>query len=130
TVFLDKALTIRSFTPSVARIFNILPGDRGRPITDLAGRLNLASLADDIAPVLAEQKARERRITTKDGTTHYLVRLSPYRGGDRQTEGIVIPFFDVTNITRAEARQDVLISELQHRTRNLLTVVQSIAQQT
>jgi two-component system CheB/CheR fusion protein len=130
TVFLDKALTIRSFTPSVARIFNILPGDRGRPITDLAGRLNLASLADDIAHVLAEQKTRERRVTTEDRTTHYLVRVSPYRGGDRQTEGIVIAFVDVTNITRAEARQDVLIAELQHRTRNLLTVVQSIAQQT
>jgi two-component system, chemotaxis family, CheB/CheR fusion protein len=130
TVFLDRALTIRSFTPSVARIFNILPGDRGRPITDLAGRLNLASLADDIAHVLAEQKPRERRVTTEDRTTHYLVRLSPYRGGDRQTEGIVIAFVDITNITRAEARQDVLIAELQHRTRNLLTVVQSIAQQT
>jgi len=88
TVFLDKALTIRGFTPSVARIFNILPGDRGRPITDLAGRLNLASLADDIAHVLAEQKPRERRVTTDDRTTHYRVRMSPYRGGDHQTEGI------------------------------------------
>ena len=130
TVFLDKTLTIRSFTPNVARIFNILPGDRGRPITDLAGRLNFAGLADDIAHVLAEQRPRERRVTTEDRATHYLVRLSPYRGGDRQTEGIVIAFVDITNITRAEARQDVLIAELQHRTRNLLTVVQSIAQQT
>jgi two-component system, chemotaxis family, CheB/CheR fusion protein len=130
TVFLDKALTIRSFTPNVARIFNILPGDRGRPITDLAGRLNFSVLADDIAQVLAEQKPREQRITTEDRASHYLVRLSPYRGGDRQTEGIVIAFVDITNVTRAEARQDVLIAELQHRTRNLLTVVQSIAQQT
>jgi two-component system CheB/CheR fusion protein len=130
TVFLDKTLTIRSFTPNVARIFNILPGDRGRPITDLAARLNLAGLTDDIANVLAEGRPHERRVTTEDRTTHYLVRLSPYRGGDRQTEGIVIAFVDVTNISRAEARQDVLIAELQHRTRNLLTVVQSIAQQT
>ena len=130
TVFLDKALTIRSFTPSVARIFNILPGDRGRPITDLAGRLNLAGFADDIARVLAERTSHERRVTTEDGKTHYLVRLSPYHGGDREVEGIVIAFVDITNITRSEARQDVLIAELQHRTRNLLTVVQSIAQQT
>ena len=41
TVFLDKALVIRSFTPASAEIFNILPGDRGRPITDLSSRLNL-----------------------------------------------------------------------------------------
>ena len=62
--------------------------------------------------------------------THYLVRLSPYRGGDKRTEGVVIAFIDVTTITRAEERQDVLIAELQHRTRNLLAVVQSVAQQT
>jgi two-component system CheB/CheR fusion protein len=91
--------------------------------------LALAGLADDIAHVLAEQTALERRETTKDGETHYLVRLSPYRGGDHRTEGAVIAFVDITNITRAEAQQGVLIAELQHRTRNLLTVVQSIAQQ-
>ena len=62
--------------------------------------------------------------------THYLVRLSPYRDGDKRTEGVVITFIDVTTLTRAEARQRVLIAELQHRTRNLLAVVQSIAQQT
>jgi two-component system CheB/CheR fusion protein len=33
-------------------------------------------------------------------------------------------------LTRSEARQRVLIAELQHRTRNLLTVVQSVGQQT
>jgi two-component system CheB/CheR fusion protein len=61
TVFLDESLTIRSFTPSVAQTFNVLPGDRASPITDLASRLNLATPADDIAHVLAEQKSRERQ---------------------------------------------------------------------
>src|SRR3546814_4012284 len=35
-VFLDRNLVIRSFTPAVTRIFNILPSDQGRPITDLS----------------------------------------------------------------------------------------------
>jgi two-component system CheB/CheR fusion protein len=43
---------------------------------------------------------------------------------------VVIAFVNVTSLTEAEARQQVLISELQHRTRNLLAVVQSIALQT
>jgi two-component system CheB/CheR fusion protein len=51
TVFLDESLVIRSFTPAVGKIFNILPGDRGRPITDLANHLNLARFADDIRKV-------------------------------------------------------------------------------
>jgi two-component system CheB/CheR fusion protein len=130
TVFLDKKLTIRSYTPAVARIFNILPGDRGRPITDLSSRLSLTGLADDIERVLAGHAGIERRVESDDHTAHYLARLSPYRAGDRETEGIVLAFIDITNITRAEARQSVLIAELQHRTRNLLTVVQSVARQT
>jgi two-component system, chemotaxis family, CheB/CheR fusion protein len=39
----------------------------------------------------------------------------------------VVSFVDVTSLTRAEGRQKVLIAELHHRTRNLLTVVQAIA---
>jgi two-component system CheB/CheR fusion protein len=130
TVFLDRALEIRSFTPTVARIFNILPGDRGRPITDLSSRLNLEGFSEDIERVLAEGGALERRVKSEDGTTHYMVRLSPYRDSSKIIKGIVIAFIDITNITHAEARQNVLIAELQHRTRNLLTVVQSIAHRT
>jgi two-component system CheB/CheR fusion protein len=130
TIFLDKALTIRSYTPSVARIFNILPSDRGRPLTDLSSRLSLKDFADDISGVLGAAGRVERRVTTGDGATHYLVRLSPYRAADGNSEGIVVAFIDITKVTRAEFRQNVLIAELQHRTRNLLTVVQSVARQT
>jgi two-component system CheB/CheR fusion protein len=44
TVFLDHKLVIRNFTPAVGKIFNILPSDRGRPITDLASQLDLTRL--------------------------------------------------------------------------------------
>ena len=130
TIFLDKSLTIRSYTPTVARIFNILPSDRGRPITDLSSRLSLKDFADDIRGVLGEAGSMERRVTADDGATHYLVRLSPYRAAGGKSEGIVIAFIDITNVIRAETRQNVLIAELQHRTRNLLTVIQSVARQT
>jgi two-component system CheB/CheR fusion protein len=130
TVFLDKSLVIRSFTPAVAHVFNILPTDRGRPITDLSSRLNLQGFSDDIARVFADHGPIERRVRNVDGTESYLVRMGPYRNGDHKTEGVVVTFVNVTSLTRSEARQRVLIAELQHRTRNLLTVVQSIGQQT
>src|SRR5262249_60986983 len=41
--------------------------------------------------------------------------------------GVVIPFIDVTAITKAEERQRLLLAELQHRVRNTLGVVRSIA---
>jgi len=129
-IFLDKQLVIRSFTPAVAKIFNILPSDRGRPITDFSSRLSLPGFADDLAQVLAGQQPIERRAETDDRSARYLVRLAPYKDGDYRIEGVVVTFVNVTSLDHSEARQRVLIAELQHRTRNLLAVVQSIAQQT
>jgi two-component system CheB/CheR fusion protein len=130
TVFLDKKLVIRSFTPAVTHIFNILQSDRGRPITDLSTRLKMSGFIEDIASVFAGDGAIERRVESEDYTQNYLVRLAPYLDNDQKIEGVVVTFIDVTSLTRAERRQDVLIEELQHRTRNLLAVVQSIARQT
>jgi two-component system CheB/CheR fusion protein len=130
TVFLDQDLVIRSFTPAVTKVFNILPGDRGRPITDLSSHLTLPDLAENITEVLAGGGPIERRVGRDDGTAHYLLRLGPYRNGDQRTEGVVMTFIDVTSLTAAEAHQRVLLAEVQHRTRNLLAVVQSIALQT
>lgn len=130
TVFLDRHLVIRSFTPAVSNVFNILPTDRGRPITDLSSRLDLSGFAGDIQKVFAGGVSVEKRVESHDHETHYLVRLAPYRDGSQKIEGVVVTFIDVTILTRSEAKQRVLIGELQHRTRNLLAVVQSIAQQT
>lgn len=130
TIFLDKTLAIRSFTPAVTGIFNILPTDRGRPITDLSSRLNFGAFAGDIQQVFAGGMPVERRVESDERLTHYLVRLAPYRGGAQKIEGVVVTFIDVTGLTRSEVRQGLLIAELQHRTRNLLAVVQSLAQQT
>ena len=130
TVFLLPSLVIRNFTPAMSRIFNILPGDRGRPITDLSSRIELPTLAEDVAAVMGGKDLIERRIDPEDGSSHYLMRVTPYRGDDHVAVGAVVTFVDVTSLTRAEARLRVLIAEMQHRTRNLLGVVQAIARQT
>ena len=105
TVFLDRKLVTRSFTPAVAKIFNILPTDRGRPITDLSSKLHLGSFAGDIQAVSAGAAPIERRVDSKDNAAHYLARVAPYRDGNQKIEGVVVTFIDVTTVTRADARQ-------------------------
>jgi two-component system, chemotaxis family, CheB/CheR fusion protein len=39
TIFLDNSLVIRSFMLAASNVFNILPSDRGRPITGLSSKL-------------------------------------------------------------------------------------------
>ena len=130
TVFLDRDLVIRSFTPAMDGIFHIRAGDTGRPITELASAFSLPGLNEDIASVFGSQQVHERRVSSPDGSAHYLIRLTPYRNAEQKTDGVVVAFVNITTLVSAESRQDVLIAELQHRTRNLLSVVQSIAQQT
>ena len=45
TVFLDQHMVIRAFTPEVASIYNLIPSDRGRPLTDIVSRLDYDGLA-------------------------------------------------------------------------------------
>ena len=130
TVFLDKALAIRSFTPAVKTLFNILPGDRGRPITDITSRLTLPGFVDDIQSVFDGGAVLERDIVHETVGAHYVMRLAPYLDGDSRIDGVVITFVDVTRLTSAQRHQQVLISELNHRVKNMLTVAIGIAQQT
>ncbi|MDQ7997298.1 MAG: CheR family methyltransferase [Luteibacter sp.] len=130
TVFLDRGLVIRSYTPAVATVFNIRGSDRGRPITDLSTQLLIPTLPEDIDKVFRYHAPIERRTTSEDGRRHYLLRVAPYQASDAQVDGVVVTFLDITSLTRSEARQRMLIAELQHRTRNLLTIVESIVRRT
>ena len=49
TVFLDSKLVVRSFTRAATTIFNLIPSDRGRPLTDIVSNLREpVPLRDDI----------------------------------------------------------------------------------
>jgi two-component system CheB/CheR fusion protein len=130
TIFLDKNLMIRSFTPAVKELFNILPGDRGRPLTDLNSRLSLPKLVEDIRHVFDKGEVDEHEVSQPETSKHYIVRIAPYLDSDRQTEGVVITFLDVSRLAQAQAHQQTLIAELNHRVKNMLMVAIGIAQQT
>src|SRR5262245_2233487 len=130
TIFLDRDLIIRSFTPAVTRIFNLIPGDRGRPLTDIAHHLDYTELPQDIQQVFGTRQPLERRVNRRNGTAHYIMRALPYWTGSGKVEGAVLTFGDVTGLAQAEEQQRVLVAELNHRVKNMLTVIVSIATQT
>jgi two-component system, chemotaxis family, CheB/CheR fusion protein len=130
TVFLDRALVIRSFTRAATEIFNLIPGDVGRPLSDIASRLDTHSLDRDLREVLAREQVVERRVTANDRTSHYLMRLLPYRSLSRSVEGVLVTFTNITSVIASEEHQKMLTAELSHRIKNTLAVIASIASQT
>jgi two-component system CheB/CheR fusion protein len=115
TIFLDRNLVIRTFTPAVTRIFNLIPTDRGRPLTDISHNLDYAELAQDVQQVFGTRQAHERRVKRNDGSAHYIARVLPYWAADGKIDGAVLTFNDVTSLAEAEAQQRQLLAELEQR---------------
>jgi two-component system CheB/CheR fusion protein len=130
TIFLDQHMVIRGFTPAVAGLYNLIPSDEGRPLTDIATRLRYGGLRTDVRAVLDTLEPLERRVVRDDGLAHYLMRILPYRAPDSTVDGAVITFVEVTSMVQAEQHQRLLVDELNHRVKNMLTVVISLATQT
>jgi two-component system, chemotaxis family, CheB/CheR fusion protein len=127
TVFLDNDLRVMNFTPAVTQVLHLVETDVNRPIAHIKAKIPIEELYDDVRRVLRTLASAERELTALESGTRYIVRILPYRSIDNFIAGVVITFIDVTAITRAEERQRLLLAELQHRVRNTLGVVRSIA---
>ncbi|MFO7724855.1 MAG: PAS domain-containing protein, partial [Oceanipulchritudo sp.] len=114
TVFLDNDLKVRRFTECATSIFKLIPGDVGRPITDLSTRLNYPDLEVDVRKVLRKLIASEKPVSTSDGA-YFTVRIMPYRTLDNRIDGVVITFTDITAAKRLEAGLRDRHAELEDR---------------
>lgn len=129
TVFLDRHLVIRSFTPAVTGIFDLVATDRGRSLTSFASHLDRVDFRQDARQVLDSRSPVERRVTAHDGVAHYLMRILPYTTADGGVDGLVVTFFDITKVVEGEILES-LVNELNHRVRNMLMVVSAVASHT
>lgn len=103
TVFLDNDLQLKSFTPSAADVFKLMDSDVGRPITDIATRIEYPELREDVRRVLSTLVPVEREVSSEDNTGRYLIRVLPYRSIDNFIAGTVITFADISDVVRAQA---------------------------
>lgn len=111
TLFLDRQLRIKRFTPQVTRLFSLIATDVDRPVTDIASRFPIDELLADARRVL-EQLAPIEREMQCDGE-HYLRRALPYRTHEDRIEGVVFTFTDVSELRRAA--EDLRRSEAMSR---------------
>ena len=107
TLFLDSALKIKRYTPDATRLFQLLPGDLHRPLTDIASACDMAALVRDARQVLHDLSTLEAEVTLDNGDV-FLRRTSPYRTRDDRIAGVVVTFADVTGLKAATAAIDRL----------------------
>ena len=109
TVFLDNQLHVRRFTPGADKLFKLLPGDVGRPLSDITSNLLYPEMADEAREVLRKLAFSEKQVATTDGRW-FSVRIMPYRTMEDVIAGVVITF---SNITAAKALEAELRAEIE-----------------
>ena len=101
TLFLDKDLKIRRYTDEATKIFKLIKSDIGRPFTDQVSDLIYPDVASDAREVLRTLVFVKKQIETRDGRW-FSTRIMPYRTFDDRIDGLVITFFNITDLKQLE----------------------------
>ncbi|MGV3666873.1 MAG: CheR family methyltransferase [Leptospira bouyouniensis] len=146
TLFLDKDLIIRRFTKHVTRVFNMIPTDIGRPITDLGSKLDYPEFIHDAQEVLDTLIFKEVEIQS-NSKIWYIAKIMPYRTVDDRIHGLVITFTNITKTKDLEfalrntnetldihltevqnllSEKEIILKEVHHRIKNNMGTVLGI----
>ena len=109
-------------TPRARDVFNLLPVDVGRPLSDITSALVGSRLVKDAELVLEHLQTIEREVQTTDGRW-YLTRVLPYRTTEDRIEGVVVTLLDVTERRQTES----MVRASEERLRLLIDSVKDYA---
>jgi PAS domain S-box-containing protein len=107
TIFLDRSLRIKRFTPRATDLFYLRATDLGRPFAHVTHRLRHGRLLEQLNHVLESQEAIEEIVQSKDDHW-FMLRMMPYRTLADSIDGVALTFVDISDLKQAE-------SELQQR---------------
>jgi two-component system CheB/CheR fusion protein len=93
-LLLDGDMKIRRYTPVTEKIFNLIPSDIGRPISNLKSNINLVNLEALISEVQSTLNTKE--IETQDlAGKWYSLRIQPYKTVDKKIDGVIVTLIDI-----------------------------------
>jgi two-component system CheB/CheR fusion protein len=103
TIFLDRRLRIRSFTPATKSLFRFQDQDRGRLLSDVASRADQKEIEALVRRVLESDQPAEKELAVDGGRECHMLRVLPYRDINDSVDGLILVFTDVTHIRKAQA---------------------------
>ena len=93
-IILNSDLRIRRFTSGAEKMLNLIPGDSGRPITDIAIPLDIAVLKNEVMEVLETLAPRDLELQDNQGHW-WSARIRAYKTTDRRIDGAVIALVNI-----------------------------------
>jgi two-component system CheB/CheR fusion protein len=93
-LILGRDLRIRRFTAFAERLFSLIPADVGRPVTDIALKIDVPQLPNVVTEVIDSLTTRDIDAQDKEGHW-WSVRIRPYKTTDNRIDGAVVALVDV-----------------------------------
>lgn len=99
-VIVDRKLCIRRFTQQATSLLSLIPGDIGRPFTNI--KINMATVEfGDMLQEVIESK-REKLVEAQDDKGRWFsVRFYPYLAADKSVDGAMVIFVDIDEMKRS-----------------------------
>ncbi len=96
-IILDSHLRIRRFTTVAGKMFKLIPGDAGRPLTDIAIPLDIAVFEKEIAEVLETLAPKDLELQDRQGHW-WSARIRAYKTTDHKIDGAIIALVNIDAI--------------------------------
>ena len=102
TIFLDKEMRIRKFTPAIREHFNLRDSDIDRPIEHFTNSFGSdTKMFEKAEEVMKTKKIWQQELLSRNGNW-YLQRITPYQDSDDEIHGAVISFVDINRLKISE----------------------------
>ena len=105
TLFLDRHLNIRRFTPEATTIMRLQPTDVGRSIGDIRSYVEDGDVIEEANEVLETLHTKETEVRANDGRW-FIRRVMPYRTDEDRIDGICLTFQEVTAQKQAASESE------------------------
>ncbi|MFL5341819.1 MAG: chemotaxis protein CheB [Gemmataceae bacterium] len=102
-VMVTRDLRIRRFTPPAEKVFNLIPSDVGRPISDIKPNLDVADLSQLIATVIDSLTPYEAEARDKANHT-YALRIQPYVTLEQKIDGASVVLLELDALKKGLER--------------------------
>jgi two-component system CheB/CheR fusion protein len=109
TVFLDRQLRVRKFSPALKHFFRIGPDAVGRPVDQIADQLEgKDEMLQQVTDVLQTGQMVESEVLSREGRW-FLKRSLPYFSASQAIDGVIITFTEISANKAMHSRFDLAI---------------------
>jgi len=85
------------------RVLNLIPGDIGRPISQIKPNINCPDLEQLINEAIDSVSVQQREVQDAQGRSFSLT-IRPYKNVDNRIDGAVLALFDIDELRRHESQ--------------------------